>query len=338
MKISSGFLSAFFYMITNFANGASIINGAGSTFAEPLYTKLFSEYQKNNKTSQFNYQGIGSGAGIKQLIAGTVDFAGSDDPIKAEDEAKASSHVLHVPMALGAVVVSYNLTLEKPLVLDGSTVAKIFNGTITKWNHVDIAKLNPKLKLPDLAIAVATRADGSGTTAVFSEYLSKVSPEWVGKNGKTVDWFKGSLAAKGNAGVAGLIKQTPGTVGYVELIYAVENKLAYAQVVNKSGKIIDANNTSVSAAAASIKKEALEKEFRVSITDSNDAKAYPISAFTWMLVFNKMPKEKGTAIIDFAKWAMSQPAQKIASEINYSAVPEEIRKEVLKKLSDVKFE
>lgn len=326
-------------LTAHFANAsAAPLNGAGSTFAEPLYTKWFSVYQQTDKTSQFNYQGIGSGAGIKQLIAGTVDFAGSDDPMKDEDAAKLKAHVLHIPIAIGAVVVSYNLTLDKPLMLSGTVVAKIFNGTIKKWNDPEIIKLNPTAKLPALDISVATRADGSGTTAVFSEYLSKISPEWAGKNGKTVDWFKGSIAAKGNAGVAGLIKQTPGTIGYVELVYAVENKLAYASIQNKAGKFIEANSASVSAAAANVKAEALAKEFKISITNSADAKAYPISSFTWLLLVEKMPKDKGTALVQFARWSMATDAQKIASQINYSPVPEDIRKEVLKKLADVKFE
>lgn len=314
------------------------LNGAGSTFAEPLYTKWFSIYQKTDKSNQFNYQGIGSGAGMKQLLAGTVDFAGSDDPMKEEDSAKAKAHVLHVPIALGAVVISYNLPLEKTLVLSGPVIAKIFNGTIKKWNDAEILKLNANAKLPNLDIAVATRADGSGTTAVFSEYLSKVSPEWVGKNGKTVDWFKGSIAAKGNAGVAGLIKQSPGTIGYIELVYAQENKLSFATLQNKAGKLIEASAKSVSAAAAHVKTEALAKEFKISITNSAEDTAYPISAFTWLLIFDKMPKEKGTAIVNFARWAMSADAQKSASEINYAPVPEEIRAEALKKLADVKFE
>ncbi len=314
---------------------ALTINGSGSTFAEPVYTRWFSDFQKKNTKAQFNYQGVGSGAGIKQLLEGTVDFAGSDDPMRSEEAAKAKSTVLHVPIAIGAVVVSYNAPIAGTLRLNGATISKIFNGTITKWNDAEIAKLNPKLALPDLAIVVATRSDGSGTTAVFSEYLSKVSPDWVGKNGKTVKWFTGSLGAKGNAGVAGLIKQNPGTVGYVELVYAKENNLPYAQVENKHGEYVEATSQSVSAAAEGIKKEAVEKAFKVSITDSAHKGAYPISSFTWMLIFEKMPKEKGSEIVKFAKWALGEEAQKTAGTINYSPVPKEIRAEVLKSIAKI---
>lgn len=317
---------------------AASINGSGSTFAEPVYTKWFSDYQKANKSAQFNYQGVGSGAGIKQLLQGTVDFAGSDDPIKPEDEAKAAAQILHVPIAMGAVVVSYNAPIQDRLKLSGSVIANIFNGKITKWNDAQIAKLNPKTNLPDLPIVVATRSDGSGTTAVFSEYLSKVSPDWVGKNGKTVKWFSGSLGAKGNAGVAGLIKQNPGTIGYVELVYALENKLPYAEVQNKKGEFIEATNKSVSAAAEGVKKDAVEKNFKISITDSTQKGAYPISSFTWMLIFEKMPKEKGAEIVKFAKWTMSDDAQKTVTNINYSPVPKEIRAEVLKAIAKIQLQ
>ena len=321
---------------TSFA--ALTINGSGSTFAEPLYTRWFSDFQKMNPKAQFNYQGVGSGAGIKQLIEGTVDFAGSDDPIKAEDAAKAKETVLHVPVAVGAVVVSYNAPITGTLRLNGIVTASIFNGKITKWNASEIAKLNPKLTLPDLAIVVATRSDGSGTTAVFSEYLSKVSPDWAGKNGKTVKWFTGSLGAKGNAGVAGLIKQTPGTIGYVELVYAKENTLPFAQIENKKGEFIEASGMSVSIAAEGIKKEAVENNFKVSITDSTHKGAYPISSFTWMLIFEKMPKEKGTEIVKFAQWALGEEAQKTASSINFSPVPKEIRTEALKAIAKIKLQ
>jgi phosphate transport system substrate-binding protein len=281
---------------------------------------------------------VGSGAGIKQLIEGTVDFAGSDDPMKTEDAAKAKESVLHVPIAMGAVVVSYNAPITGALHLDGPTIASIFNGKITKWNDAAILKLNPNLKLPDLAIVVATRSDGSGTTAVFSEYLSKVSADWAGKNGKTVKWFSGSLGAKGNAGVAGLIKQNPGTIGYVELVYAKENGLPFAVVQNKKGEFVEATNASVSAAAEGVKKEAVEKNFKISLTDSDHKGAYPISSFTWMLVFEKMPKEKGTEIVKFSTWALGDEAQKIVGSINYSPVPKEIRTEALKAIAKIKLQ
>ncbi len=322
-------------LISTTVFSAITINGSGSTFAEPVYTRWFSDFQKKDPTAQFNYQGVGSGAGIKQLLEGTVDFAGSDDPISTQDAARAKGSVLHIPIAMGAVVISYNIPLSGLLRLSGPVIAKIFNGTITKWNDPEIVKLNQKLKLPDLAIVVATRSDGSGTTAVFSEYLSKVSPVWVGKNGKTVKWFNGSVGAKGNAGVAGLIKQNPGTIGYVELVYAKENALSFALVENKKGEFVVASSKSVSIAAEGIKKEAVESHFRISLTDSAHSGAYPISSFTWMLIFEKMPKEKGTEIVKFAKWALGDDAQNTVSSINYSPVPKEIRAEVLKAIAKV---
>ncbi len=335
------FRALFLTAVLSFSTGAFAalsINGSGSTFAEPIYTRLFSDYQKKEKAAQFNYQGVGSGAGIKQLLEGTVDFAGTDDPVKDEDAAKAKSVIMHIPIAMGAVVVSYNIPVSEPLKLTGLIIAKIFDGRITKWNDPEIVKLNPKASLPDLAMVVATRSDGSGTTAVFSEYLSKVSPEWAGKNGKTVKWFSGSLGAKGNAGVTGLIKQNKGTIGYVELVYAVENKLPFALIENKKGDFVQASSSSVSAAAEGIKKETVEKNFKISVTDSARKGAYPISSFTWMLIFEKMPKEKGTEIVQFAKWALGDEAQKTIGSINFSPVPKEIRTEALQALNKIKIQ
>lgn len=315
---------------------ATLINGAGSTFAEPLYTKWFHEYQNTDAQAQFNYQGIGSGAGIKQMIAGTVDFAGTDVPMNAEETA-AAKNVIHVPVALGAVVVIYNLKdLKAPLKLTGPVLAEIFNGGVTKWNDAKIQKLNAGVTLPDQSIAVATRSDGSGTTGVFSEYLAKVSPAWAGKDGKTVNWFKGSLGAKGNAGVAGLVKQAPGSIGYVELVYALENKLAFAEIQNKSGAFVTASSASVSKAAGSA-KEAIAKDFKISITDSSAKDSYPISSFTWMLVRGQMTAEKGNSIKKFAKWSMGDGAQKLATDINYAAVPADLRKAVLAKVEKIEI-
>jgi phosphate transport system substrate-binding protein len=331
-------LSALLFFATSPAWAVSI-NGAGSTFAEPVYTRWFADFQKKALDARFNYQGIGSGAGIKQLLEGTVDFAGTDDPMKPTEIAKAKSNVLHVPIAMGAVVVTYNLPeVKETLKLSGETVAKIFNGTISNWNDEAIAKTNPGLKLPNLSIAVATRSDGSGTTAVFTEYLSKVSPAWQRKNGKTVQWFPASLGAKGNAGVAGLVKQNVGTIGYVELIYAVENKLPFAAIENKSREFVAPSVKSVSAAAQGVKKDAVAQEFKVSITDSKEKGAYPISAFTWMLVYDKMPKQKGEPILKFAKWTMTDEAQDSAARINFAPVPKDLRAEVLKALDKVKLE
>lgn len=340
MNLVRGFLviATVLTLLPQFANAVVSINGAGSTFAEPLYTKWMTDFGQKEKSANFNYQGVGSGAGMKQLIEGTIDFAGSDDPMKEADAAKAKASVLHIPIAIGAVVVSYNLKIDKQLKLSGPVLAKIFNGTINKWNDAEIAKLNPGLALPSTAISVATRSDGSGTTAVFTEYLAKVSPEWTGKNGKSVKWFPQSLGAKGNAGVMGLIKQNPGTVGYVELTYALENKLPFAQLQNKAGEYIDASSKTASAAGAGLKKEAVEKQFKVSLTDSAQKGAYPISAFTWMLVLDKMPKEKGAEIVKFAKWILGDQPQASAEKLNYAAVPKDVRTEALNSLEKVKLD
>lgn len=337
LKRSSRILAVFIGLVQS-TNAAVSINGSGSTFAEPIYSRWISDYQKVEKSALFNYQGVGSGAGMKQLIEGTVDFAGTDDPMKAEDAAKAKAEILHVPVALGAVVVGYNLPVDKPLKLSGTIIAKIFNGGIKKWNDVEIAKLNPGLKIPDTAISVATRSDGSGTTAVFSEYLSKVSPDWSGKNGKTVKWFAGSLGAKGNAGVAGLVKGNPGTVGYIELVYALENKIPFADVQNKKNEFVTASTQSVTAAAQGLAKEAQAKLFKLSITDSTQSGAYPISSFTWLLIPEKLSKEKGGAILGFAKYALGDEAQKTATSLHYASVPKEIRASALTAIGKVKLE
>lgn len=319
------------------ATASTLVNGAGSTFAEPVYTKWFNEYQKTEKDSQFNYQGIGSGAGIKQLIAGTVDFAGSDVPMNKEESTQAKTPVLHIPVAMGAVVVTYNIDLKAPLKLSGPVLADIFDGKITQWNDARIQALNKGVTLPATSIAVATRSDGSGTTAVFTEYLAKESPAWVGKDGKAVNWFKGSLGGKGNAGVAGLVKQTPGAIGYVELVYALSNKLAFADIQNKAGQFVTASAKSVSSAAAGTTKDALAQDFKISITDSKAKDAYPISSFTWMLVYDHMGADKGVAVKKFATWALSDKAQDLASTINYAPVPKDLRSAVLKKIAKIEI-
>jgi phosphate transport system substrate-binding protein len=326
-------------LITMKAMAAPIlINGAGSTFVEPVYTKWFSEYQKIDNGVTVNYQGIGSGGGIRQLITGTVDFGASDAPMTADEEKSASKPVVHIPLVLGAVVVSYNLPAVKRLKLTGPVIADIFSGKITKWNDAQIAKLNPGEKLPASSIIVATRSDGSGTTAVFSDYLAKVSPAWKGKAGKTVDWFQGSLGAKGNAGVAGLVKQSEGAIGYIELVYALENKLPYALLQNKKSEFIDASTKSVSAAAGgNVTDEMVKNNFKLSITDSDSKGAYPISSFTWMLVYDGMPKEKGEKLIQLIKWTLTNKAQNLASDINYAPLPAELRKKVLAQVEKVKL-
>lgn len=324
-------------LASTLVSAETLINGAGATFPEPIYTKWFSEFQKIEKDVVVNYQGIGSGGGIKQLTAGTVDFGASDAPMTAEEVKAAPQAVLHLPMVLGAVVVSYNLKLEKPLKLTGPVVADMFSGKITKWNDRAIAQLNPGVVLPDKSIVVATRSDGSGTTAVFTDYLAKVSPDWQGKAGKTVNWFKGSVGGKGNAGVAGLIKQAEGAVGYIELVYALENKIPFASIQNKSGEFVEANLKSVSAAAAALNKEVEKNDLKYSITDAPGKTSYPISTFTWMLVYEKMNKAKGEKLIRFFKWALDDKGQKIATDLNYAPVPKELRSKILAKLNTIQL-
>jgi phosphate transport system substrate-binding protein len=313
------------------------LNGAGATFPEPIYSKWFSEYQKTDKEVAINYQGIGSGGGIKQLISGTVDFGASDSPMTAEEVKSAPQPVIHIPMVLGAVVVSYNLKLDKPLKLTGPNVADIFSGKITKWNDPAIAKTNPGLKLPDQAIVVATRSDGSGTTAVFSDYLAKVSPDWEGKVGKTVNWFKGSVGAKGNAGVTGLIKQAEGAIGYIELVYALENKLPFALIQNKAGQYPEASLKTVSDAAAGFVKDMEKNDFKMSITNAPGKSSYPISTFTWILAYEKMDKEKGQQLVKVLKWALGDQGQKIAEELNYAPVPKALRSKIIAKIGKIQF-
>jgi phosphate transport system substrate-binding protein len=314
------------------------LTGAGSTFVEPIFTKWFSEYQKQTPEVNVNYQGIGSGGGIRQLTAGTVDFGASDAPMTGDEEKNAPKPVIHVPVVLGAVVASYNLKLDKPLRLDGTTLAAIFSGKITKWNAPEIAKLNPGLKLPETAIVVATRSDGSGTTAVFTDYLSKVSKDWEGKAGKTADWFKGSVGAKGNAGVAGLIKQSEGTIGYVELVYALSNNLPFATMKNKTGEFIEASPKSVSlAAGGKVVEEMAKHDFKLSITDSNAKGAYPISSFSWLLVYDGMSKDKGAPMMELVKWSLQDSAQDMAAGMNYAPVPKALRTKVLARLQKVQL-
>lgn len=327
------------FVLSARALAAPMLNGAGATFPEPIYTKWFSEFQKKNPTIAINYQGIGSGGGIRQLIAGTVDFGASDAPMTDAETAKSSKKILHIPTVMGAVVVSYNLKLSAPLKLSGPVIADMFSGKITKWNDPQIAALNPGVALPDKAIIVATRSDGSGTTSVFSEYLASVSPDWKGKAGKTVNWFRGSMGAKGNAGVAGLIQQSEGAVGYIESVYALQNKLPFAHVQNKKGKFVAPDVANIS---ASIPPKAIgdveKQDFKVSVVNADGDKVYPISAMTWLLVFEEMPKDKGEQLVKFLNWTMSDEAQKMASDMSYAPLPKELRGKVLARMKSIKLQ
>jgi phosphate transport system substrate-binding protein len=312
--------AAFALSLISQAYGADLINGAGATFPYPLYSKWFSEYQAEHPDVQINYTSIGSGGGIRQFTAGTIDFGASDAPMTDEELAKTKAPVLHIPTVLGAVVVTYELpSLSDALKLTGESVAEIYLGKITKWNDPKIAASNPGATLPDMPILVVHRSDGSGTSAIFSDFLSKVSSEWQSKvgHGTSINWPTG-LGGKGNEGVTGLVKQTPGSIGYVELIYAVNNKLPYASVKNHSGRFVAPSPASVTAAAESELKK-IPSDFRVSITDASGKNAYPISSFTYLLVYRKLD-EKTKPLIEFLKWAVTK-GQADAEPLAYAPLP-----------------
>ena len=299
------------------------LTGAGATFPNPIYTKWFDAY--NKKTGiQINYQSIGSGGGIRQYTEGTVDFGATDGPMNESQIQAVTGNVLHVPTVLGAVVVTYNLpTLgDTKLKFDGNLLVDIFMGRVTKWNDAKIAALNPGVKLPDMDLIVVHRSDGSGTTYVFTDYLNKFSREWKDKVGyaTSVNWPVG-LGGKGNEGVTQQVKQVEGALGYVELIYALSNKLPYAQIKNAAGNFSTPSLESVTAAAAGIKLPK-DTDFRVSITNAPGADAYPIASFTWLLIRkdNRDPA-KAKLIQDFLTWMITPEAQKMAAELHYAPLP-----------------
>ena len=299
------------------------LTGAGATFPNPIYTKWFDAYNKKTGV-RINYQSIGSGGGIRQFTEGTVDFGASDGPMNDDQMQAVGGKVLHVPTVLGAVVLTYNLPGigNTKLKFDGPTIAGIFQGKITKWNDQALAALNPGVKLPDSDIIVVHRSDGSGTSYIFTDFLSKVSPDWKQNVGKatSVNWPTG-LGGKGNEGVTQQVKQTEGSLGYVELIYALSNGLSYADIKNPAGKFVEPSLASVSAAAASAKFEK-NTDFRVSITNAPGEAAYPISSFTWLLIqTNIKDPAKGKAIKDFLSWMLTPEAQKMAEELKYAPLP-----------------
>jgi phosphate transport system substrate-binding protein len=304
-----------------------LINGAGATFPFPMYSKWFSEYNKLHPDLKFNYQSIGSGGGIKQFTDGTVDFGASDAPMNNEQIAKVPD-VTHIPTVLGADVIAYNAPGVKSLRFSPETLANIFLGKITKWNDPAIVADNPGVRFPDQAITVARRSDGSGTTYIFTDYLSKISPEWKSKvgAGTSVNWPVG-LGGKGNEGVTGLVKSTPGSLGYVELIYAHQQKLAVADIKNKSGNFITPSLASITAAAAGAE---IPDDYRVSITDGPGKDAYPIAGFTWLLVHkDTKDKAKGTAIVNFLRWAITD-GQAMTTQLDYAPLPKSLQERVLK--------
>jgi phosphate transport system substrate-binding protein len=308
---------------TNTPAASGTLTGAGATFPNPIYTKWFDAYARLTGV-RINYQSIGSGGGIRQFTEGTVDFGASDGPMTDAQVAAVQGNVVHLPTVLGAVVLTYNVPElgATALRFDGPTIADIFLGRITRWNDRRIAALNPGARLPAGDIIVVHRSDGSGTSYIFSDYLSKVSPEWSSKVGKStsVNWPVG-LGGKGNEGVTQQVKQNAGSLGYVELIYAVSNKLPYAQVKNSSGAFVEPTLASVSAAAAGADLGP-DTDFRVSITNAPGATAYPISSFTWLLVHKTMQDPARAAQIKaFAGWMIGPDSQRMASELQYAPLP-----------------
>lgn len=301
------------------------INGAGATFPYPLYSKWFSEYGKTHKDTEFNYQSIGSGGGIKQVLAETVDFGATDAPMTDDELKQAKSPIKHIPTVLGAVTAAFNLSGVKELKLDGETLAEIFLGSITKWNDPKIAKLNPKAVLPSVDILVVRRSDGSGTTSIFSTFLADVSTTFKTKvgAGKNVTWPVG-MGAKGNEGVTALVSQTNGAIGYVELAYALQNKLSMAAIKNMSGEYISPSVESISKAAGTVKDA--KGDLRISVINSQAKGAYPISSFTWiLLVENK--SAQSTEVKKFLTWSMKD-GQKLAPELHYAPLPKKLAESI----------
>ena len=303
------------------------LNGAGATFPYPLYSKWFSEYHNQHSDVQVNYQSIGSGGGIRQVQAGTVDFGATDGPMTDEQIAASKVKVLHVPTVLGAVVPAYNIPgVTQEVKFTPEILAGIFMGKISNWTDAAIAKANPDIKFPNQSITVVHRSDGSGTSYIFTDYLSKVNSDWQGTTGKgtSVKWPVG-VGGKGNEGVAGMIRNLPGSVGYIELIYALQNKIDYGSVKNSSGQFIKASLDSTTAAAAGVKMPA---DFRVSITNPPGKTAYPIASFTWLLVpTNATDKTKGKMVKDMVLWALEN-GEGMASGLSYAPLPKEVVEKV----------
>jgi phosphate transport system substrate-binding protein len=317
---------------------AALVNvtGAGSTFDYPAFTKWFEAYKQVDSGVQFNYQSIGSGGGIKNLTSQTVDFGASDAPMTDAAMAAAPGKILHLPIVAGGVAIIYNLPGNPKLKLDGDTLAGIYLGNITKWNDPKIAALNPGIALPDVAIVPVHRADGSGTSFIFTDYLSSVNPAWadsVGK-GSSVKWPAGiGMAAKGSEGVSGQVKQVPGGIGYAELAYANQNKIPYADMKNSSGNFISPAPDSVSAALATAK---IPDDFRFSMVNAPGAQAYPISGASWVLIYQKQKgADHGAKLVAFLKWAVTE-GQKLSSSLDYAPLPDEVQQRELKLLDTIK--
>ena len=313
------------------------INGAGATFPYPIYSKWFAEYNKLHADVQINYQSIGSGGGIQQVTKQTVFFGATDGPMTAEQLTAAPGKILHFPTVLGAVVPVYNLPgVSAELKFSGPVLADIFLGKITKWNDPAMATLNAGVSLPATDITVAHRADGSGTTYIWVDYLAKVSPAWKTKVGvaTSVNWPTG-VGGRGNEGVAGLVRQTPGALGYVELIYALQTKIAYGAVQNAAGEFLKASVPAVTAAAAAAATQ-MPADFRVSITNAPGKGVYPISSFTWLLLYESAKdKTQAKTMVDFMKWALTD-GQKFAADLGYAPLPDAVVKLEMAALAKIK--
>lgn len=318
------------------SSGAVSLQGAGATFPNPLYQKWLSEYGKVNPHSRIDYQSIGSGGGQKQIVAQTVDFGASDSPMRDDDLKKAPGELLHIPTVLGGVVLTYNLSgVAQPLRFSPEVVVGIFLGKTRKWNDPRLKADNPGVNLPNADITVVHRSDGSGTSAVFTDYLSKVSPEWKEKvgAGTSPSWPIG-LGGKGNEGVSGQIKQTPNTIGYVELVYAVQNKLPVALLENRAGNFVTPTLESVTSAAAE-SVATTPDDLRVSITDAAGPTVYPISSYTYMLAYkNQHDAAKGKALVDFLWWGIHD-GESFARDLNYAPLPPEIVKRAEAKINSI---
>ena len=312
-----------------------LINGAGATFPYPLYSRWFDEYTKVDPSARFNYQSIGSGGGQQQILARTVDFGASDGPMSDANLAKAPAKLLHIPTVAGAVVVTYNLPGAPALKLDGPLIADIFEGKITSWSDPRIGALNPGIKPPNEDMIVVHRSDGSGTTYIFTDYLSSVSQGWqkhVGCN-TSVRWPTG-LGAKGNEGVAGQIKQLPGTIGYVELAYAHQNKLPFAQIKNAAGVFI---KPSIESVIEALNTADIPDDFRFSMVNPPGAGAYPIAGATWLLVYQQQTDPaKGRKLVEFLEWALTQ-GEAMAASLDYAPLPPKLQSRVLEQIKTIRY-
>jgi phosphate transport system substrate-binding protein len=336
--VLAGVLATLAVVSFAFAADPLMINGAGATFPYPLYSKWFYEYSNANPGVKFNYQSIGSGGGIKQITAGTVDFGATDAPMTEEEMGKLPGAILHIPTAMGAVVVVYNLDkVEAGLKLTPDILADLFLGKIIRWNDPKIAELNKGVTLPNADIVVAHRSDGSGTTDIFTNYLTTVNMEWRAKvgHGKSVNWPVG-LGGKGNEGVAGVVKQTPGAVGYVELAYAKQNKMTVASLRNRDGHFVAPTLEATSAAAAGA-ANTMPADYRVSIVDAPGKDSYPIAGLTWLLVYkDQKDPAKGKALVQFLKWAIHD-GQKMEAALDYAPIPKPVVEKMEKTLHQINY-